>query len=64
MIYYLNRCAPSKRRPMSARRFRCCRECRPLAPAIAISGILLFTVLVVIIAALQVRRMEINYGTD
>jgi hypothetical protein len=31
---------------------------------VAVSGILLFTLLVVIIAALQVRRMEINYGTD
>lgn len=36
----------------------------PISPAIAVPGILLFTALVLVIAALQVRRMEINYGTD
>jgi ABC-type transport system involved in multi-copper enzyme maturation permease subunit len=36
----------------------------PASPAVAISGILLFTVMVVIVTAAQVRRMEINYGAD
>jgi ABC-type transport system involved in multi-copper enzyme maturation permease subunit len=36
----------------------------PIEPSVAISGILLFTMMVVVIAAWQVRRMEINYGTD
>jgi ABC-type transport system involved in multi-copper enzyme maturation permease subunit len=36
----------------------------PISPAIAVPGILLFTALVLIVAGLQVRRMEINYGTD
>jgi hypothetical protein len=36
----------------------------PIAPSVAVWGILVFTLMVVIVAALQVRRMEINYGTD
>jgi ABC-type transport system involved in multi-copper enzyme maturation permease subunit len=36
----------------------------PIAPGLAISGILVFTLLVVVIAALRIRRMEIHYGTD
>jgi hypothetical protein len=36
----------------------------PIEPAVAICGMLLFTLLVVFIAAMQIRRMEINYGTD
>ncbi len=36
----------------------------PISPAIAVSGMLLFTVFVLVVAAMQVRRMEINYGTD
>ncbi len=36
----------------------------PISPEIAIPGILLFTVLVLVVAAMRVRRMEINYGTD
>ena len=36
----------------------------PVAPAFAIVGMLVFTALVLVIAALQVRRMEINYGSD
>jgi hypothetical protein len=36
----------------------------PISPEIAVPGILLFTVLVLVVAALRVRRMEINYGTD
>jgi ABC-type transport system involved in multi-copper enzyme maturation permease subunit len=36
----------------------------PVSPSLAIGGILLFTVMVVVVTALQVRRMEINYGVD
>ncbi len=36
----------------------------PISPGIAVPGILLFTTVVLVVAALQVRRMEINYGTD
>ena len=36
----------------------------PISPAIAIFGMLAFTALVLVVAALQVRRMEINYGTE
>jgi ABC-type transport system involved in multi-copper enzyme maturation permease subunit len=36
----------------------------PISPMIAIPGLLVFTALVLAIAALQVRRMEINYGSD
>jgi hypothetical protein len=36
----------------------------PASPAVAISGIILFTVMVLLITAAQVRRMEINYGSD
>lgn len=36
----------------------------PISPAIAVPGILLFTALVLVVAGIQVRRMEINYGTD
>jgi hypothetical protein len=36
----------------------------PISPLIAIPGLLLFTLIVLVVAALQVRRMEINYGND
>lgn len=36
----------------------------PVSAAVAVPGLLLFTAFVLVIAALQVRRMEINYGTD
>ena len=36
----------------------------PIEASVAVCGMLVFTLLVVIIAALQVRRMEIDYGTD
>jgi len=36
----------------------------PIEASVAVCGMLVFTLLVVVIAALQVRRMEINYGTD
>ena len=36
----------------------------PVPPAVAIGGILLFTLMVVVVSSLQVRRMEINYSSD
>lgn len=36
----------------------------PISPAIAVAGMLAFTMLVLVVAALQVRRMEIHYGSD
>jgi ABC-type transport system involved in multi-copper enzyme maturation permease subunit len=36
----------------------------PISPAIAVPGMLLFTALVLVVAAVRVRRMEINYGSD
>jgi ABC-type transport system involved in multi-copper enzyme maturation permease subunit len=36
----------------------------PISAAVAVPGILLFTALVLVVAALRVRRMEINYGAD
>jgi len=36
----------------------------PIAPALAVTGMLAFTGLVLFVAALQVRRLEIDYGTD
>jgi ABC-type transport system involved in multi-copper enzyme maturation permease subunit len=36
----------------------------PVSAAVAVPGLLLFTAVVLVIAAIQVRRMEINYGTD
>ncbi len=36
----------------------------PISPALAIPGMLLFTLVVLAIAAFQVRRMEIEYGAD
>jgi ABC-type transport system involved in multi-copper enzyme maturation permease subunit len=36
----------------------------PASAAVAISGILLFTVVVLLVTAAQVRRMEINYASD
>lgn len=36
----------------------------PVSSAIAVPGMLLFTLFVLVVAALRVRRMEIHYGTD
>src|ERR1017187_6463864 len=36
----------------------------PISAAVAGPGVLLFTVLVLAVAAMRVRRMEIDYGTD
>jgi ABC-type transport system involved in multi-copper enzyme maturation permease subunit len=36
----------------------------PVPPAVAIGGILLFTLMVIVVSSVQVRRMEINYSSD
>jgi hypothetical protein len=65
VIYYLKSLCPIDAPPNVGPPFSLLLvNADPIAPAYAISGILVFTLLVVIIATLQVRRMEINYGTD
>jgi hypothetical protein len=65
VIYYLKSLCPIEAPPGIGPPFSLLLvNADPIAPGLAISGILLFTILVVVIAALQVRRMEINYGTD
>ena len=65
VIYYLKSLCPIEATPAVGPPFSLLIvNADPIAPELAISGILLFTLLVVVITALQVRRMEINYGTD
>jgi ABC-type transport system involved in multi-copper enzyme maturation permease subunit len=65
VIYYLKSLCPIEAPPTVGPPFSLFLvNADPVAPGVAITGILLFTLLVVIIATLQVRRMEINYGTD
>jgi hypothetical protein len=65
VIYYLKSLCPIEAPPGVPPPFSLLMvNADPIAPSLAITGILIFTLLVVFIAALQVRRMEINYGTD
>ena len=65
VIYYLKSLCPIEAPPGVPPPFSLLIvNAEPIAPSLAISGILVFTLLVVLLAALQVRRMEINYGTD
>ena len=65
VIYYLKSLCPIEAPPGVGPPFSLLIvNADPIAPALAVSGILLFTLMVVIVAALRVRRMEINYGTD
>jgi ABC-type transport system involved in multi-copper enzyme maturation permease subunit len=65
VIYYLKSLCPIEAPPNVPPPFSLLIvNADPIEPSLAISGILLFTVLVVVIAALQVRRMEISYSTD
>jgi hypothetical protein len=65
VIYYLKSLCPIEAPPNVGPPFSLLMvNAEPIAPGVAILGILLFTLMVVAIAALQVRRMEINYGTD
>jgi ABC-type transport system involved in multi-copper enzyme maturation permease subunit len=36
----------------------------PISPSIAIVGMLIFTAIVIVVTAMRVRRMEIDYGSD
>jgi ABC-type transport system involved in multi-copper enzyme maturation permease subunit len=65
VIYYLKSLCPIEAQPNVPPPFSLMIvNADPIEPAVAICGMLLFTLLVVFIAALQIRRMEINYGTD
>ena len=65
MIYYLKSLCPIDVPPQVPPPFALLVvNADPISPAIAIPGILVFTAMVLVVAALQVRRMEINYGTD
>lgn len=65
VIYYLKSLCPIEAPPDVGPPFSMLLvNADPIAPSLAISGILLFTLMVVAVAAMRVRRMEINYGTD
>jgi ABC-type transport system involved in multi-copper enzyme maturation permease subunit len=65
VIYYLKSLSPIEATPEIEPPFSLLIvNADPISPAIAVAGMLLFTVLVLVVAALQVRRMEINYGTE
>jgi len=65
VIYYLKSLCPIEVPPQVGPPFSFLAvNADPVSPAIAIPGLLLFTALVLVIAGFQVRRMEINYGTE
>jgi ABC-type transport system involved in multi-copper enzyme maturation permease subunit len=65
VIYYLKSLVPIEAPPEVGPPFTLLLvNADPISPGVAISGILAFTILVLCVAAMQVRRMEINYGTD
>jgi ABC-type transport system involved in multi-copper enzyme maturation permease subunit len=65
VIYYLKSLVPIDVPPQVGPPFSLLAvNVDPISAAIAIPGILLFTLVVLVIAALQVRRMEIEYGAD
>lgn len=64
VIYYLKSLCPIEAPPDVGPFSMLIVNPEPIAPGIAIVGMLLFTILVLIVAARQVRRIEINYGTD
>jgi ABC-type transport system involved in multi-copper enzyme maturation permease subunit len=65
VIYYIKSLVPIEATPRAGAFFdMLIVNAEPISPMIAVPGILAFTCLVIGVAALQVRRMEINYGTD
>lgn len=65
VIYYLKSLCPIEAPPDVPPPFSLMLvNADPISGEIAVPGILLFTGLVLVIAALRVRRMEIHYGTD
>jgi hypothetical protein len=65
VIYYLKSLCPIEVPPQVGPPFSFLAvNADPVSPAVAIPGLLLFTAVVLLIAAVQVRRMEINYGTE
>lgn len=65
VIYYLKSLVPIDVPPQVGPPFSLLAiNADPISATVAIPGILLFTLLVLLIAAFQVRRMEIEYGAD
>jgi ABC-type transport system involved in multi-copper enzyme maturation permease subunit len=65
VIYYLKSLCPIEVPPQVGPPFSFLAvNTEPVSAAIAIPGVLLLTAVVLVIAAIQVRRMEINYGTE
>ncbi len=64
VIYYLKSFCPIEVTPNIGPLSMLTVNADPISPAIAFIGILAFTGLVIFVAAWQVRRMEINYGSD
>lgn len=65
VIYYLKSLCPIEAPPDVGPVFSMLLvNADPVAPAVAVPGMLLFTMLVLVVAAMRVRKMEIHYGTD
>jgi ABC-type transport system involved in multi-copper enzyme maturation permease subunit len=65
VIYYLKSLVPIDAPPFVEPPFSLLTiNADPVSPFVAMAGMMLFTLLVVVVSALQVRRMEINYGAD
>ncbi len=65
VIYYLKSMCPIEASPDVGPPFSLLVvNADPISPAIAVPGIIAFTLLVLVVAAMQVRKMEINYGAE
>jgi ABC-type transport system involved in multi-copper enzyme maturation permease subunit len=65
VIYYLKSMCPIEAPPDVGPPFSLLIvNADPISPLIAVPGVLIFTAAVLVIAAFQVRRMEIHYGAD
>jgi hypothetical protein len=65
VIYFLKSLCPIEAPPQVGSFFSMLLvNADPVSPTVAIAGGIGFALLVLVVAALQVRRMEVNYGTD
>lgn len=65
VIYYLKALCPISAAPGIEPPFNLLVvNADPISASVAVPGVLLFTLLVVVVAAWRVRQMEITYGTD
>lgn len=64
VIFYLKSLCPIEVAPEGGGLAFLVVNADPVAPAVAIGGIVMFTLLVIVVSSLQVRRMEINYSSD